>query len=111
MNRKFLSLIALGLISLASCTNNEKPAETSNPFLSDYGTPFETPAFDKIKNEHYLPAFEEGMKQQKAEIDVIVKNRATPDFQNTILAYDKSGELLAHLLSACQLLLLCIRFT
>ena len=94
MNRKFLSMIVLGIITLSSCSNNEKTACTDNPFLSDYGTPFETPAFDKIKNEHYLPAFEEGMKQQKAEIDVIVKNRATPDFQNTILAYDKSGELL-----------------
>ena len=94
MNRKLLSVIALSIMTLASCSNNEKPATQSNPFLSDYGTPFETPAFDKIKNEHYLPAFEEGMKQQKAEIDAIVKNRAVPDFQNTILAYDKSGKLL-----------------
>ncbi len=94
MNRKFLSVIALSIMTLASCTNNEKPAAENNPFFSDYGTPFETPAFDKIKTEHYIPAFEEGMKQQKAEIDVIIKNRAVPDFQNTILAYDKSGELL-----------------
>ena len=94
MNRKFLSVIALSIMTLASCTNNEKPAAENNPFFSDYGTPFETPAFDKIKNEHYIPAFEEGMKQQKAEIDVIIKNRAVPDFQNTILAYEKSGELL-----------------
>ena len=94
MNRKFLSVIALSIMTMASCTNNEKPAAENNPFFSDYGTPFETPAFDKIKNEHYIPAFEEGMKQQKAEIDVIIKNRAVPDFQNTILAYDKSGELL-----------------
>jgi peptidyl-dipeptidase Dcp len=94
MNRKFLSVIALSIMTLASCTNNSKPVATENPFLSDYGTPYEVPAFDKIQSEHYLPAFEEGMKQQKAEIDVIVKNRATPDFQNTILAYDKSGELL-----------------
>ena len=94
MNRKFLSVIALSIMTLASCTNKEKPAAENNPFFSDYGTPFETPTFDKIKNEHYIPAFEEGMKQQKAEIDVIIKNRAVPDFQNTILAYDKSGELL-----------------
>ena len=94
MDRKFLSVIALSIMTLASCTNKEKPAAENNPFFSDYGTPFETPAFDKIKNEHYIPAFEEGMKQQKAEIDVIIKNRAVPDFQNTILAYDKSGELL-----------------
>ena len=94
MNRKFLSVIALSIMTLASCTSNNKPVATENPFLSDYGTPYEVPAFDKIQSEHYLPAFEEGMKQQKAEIDAIVKNRATPDFQNTILAYDKSGVLL-----------------
>lgn len=94
MNRKFLSVIALSIMTLTSCTNNEKPAAENNPFFSDYGTPFETPAFDKIKTEHYIPAFEEGMKQQKAEVDAIIKNRAVPDFQNTILAYDKSGELL-----------------
>lgn len=94
MNRKFLSIIALSIMTLTSCSNNEQATTNSNPFLSDYGTPFETPAFDKIKNEHYLPAFEEAMKQQKLEIDAIVKNRAVPDFQNTILAYDKSGELL-----------------
>ena len=93
MNRKFLSVIALSIMTLASCTNKEQAA-TENPFLSDYGTPYEVPAFDKIKTEHYLPAFEEGMKQQKAEVDFIVKNRAMPDFENTILAYDKSGELL-----------------
>ena len=93
MNRKFLSVIALSIMTLASCTNKEQVA-TENPFLSDYGTPYEVPAFDKIKTEHYLPAFEEGMKQHKAEVDFIIKNRAVPDFQNTILAYDKSGELL-----------------
>ncbi len=93
MNRKFLSVIALSIMTLASCTNKEQVA-TENPFLSEYGTPYEVPAFDKIKTEHYLPAFEEGMKQHKAEVDFIIKNRAVPDFQNTILAYDKSGELL-----------------
>lgn len=94
MNRKFLSVIALSIMTLASCSNKGEQVATENPFLSDYGTPYEVPAFDKIKTEHYLPAFEEGMKQHKAEVDFIIKNRAVPDFQNTILAYDKSGELL-----------------
>ena len=93
MNRRFLSVIALSIMTLASCTNKEQAA-TENPFLSNYGTPYEVPAFDRIKTEHYLPAFEEGMKQHKAEVDFIIKNRAVPDFQNTILAYDKSGALL-----------------
>ena len=50
MNRKFLSVIALSIMTLASCTNKEQVA-TENPFLSDYGTPYEVPAFDKIKTE------------------------------------------------------------
>ncbi|MBL7936749.1 MAG: M3 family metallopeptidase [Bacteroidia bacterium] len=66
----------------------------SNPFLSKFDTPFNTIPFDKIKVEHYLPAFEEGIKQGLAEIDVIVNNSATPDFSNTIEALEKVGPLL-----------------
>ena len=80
----------MSVIGLTSC-NTESCND--NPFFSDFGTPFEAPAFDKIKNEHYMPAFIEGMKQQKAEIEAICANTETPTFENTIWAYDKSGEL------------------
>ena len=80
----------MSIIGLTSC-NTESCND--NPFFSDFGTPFEAPAFDKIKNEHYMPAFIEGMKQQKAEIEAICANTETPTFENTIWAYDKSGEL------------------
>ena len=65
-----------------------------NPFFSDFGTPFEVPAFDRIKSEHFLPAFQEGMKLQTEEIEAIVNNPAPPDFENTIVAKDISGEML-----------------
>ena len=81
----------MSVIGLTSCNSN---GCKENPFFSDYGTYLEAPAFDKIKNEHYLPAFIEGMKQQKTEIEAICNNNETPTFENTIWAYDKSGELL-----------------
>ena len=89
-------MIALSVIILASCTDNGKPqTETvENPFLTEYQTPFKVVPFDKIKTEHYMPAFEAGMKEQLAEIDAIVNNTEEPTFQNTILPYDKSGETL-----------------
>ena len=65
-----------------------------NPFFTEWGTPYEIPDFGKIKTEHYMPAFEEGMKQQTAEIDAIVNNPEAPTFENTIEAYEYSGELL-----------------
>ena len=66
----------------------------SNPFFSKFDTPFGVPPFDKIKNEHYLPAFEKGIAEHDAEIAAIIANPETPNFQNTVQAYDRSGELL-----------------
>jgi Zn-dependent oligopeptidases len=97
MNKKILHVITLSLITLASCTSTSEKQENvanGNPLLTEFTTTFQVPPFDQIKNEHYLPAFEEGMKQQKAEIDAIVNNAETPTFENTILAFDKSGEIL-----------------
>lgn len=107
MNKKFITVITLSIITLVSCTTSEKPAE-KNPFLSEFETPFQVPPFDKIKNEHYLSAFNEGMKQQKAEIDVIVNNTASPDFDNTILAFDKSGKIISRTASVFFNLMECI---
>ncbi len=72
-----------------------QPKQTAdNPFFSDYTTPFGVPPFDKITNDHYLPAFTEGMKQHAAEIEAIANNPETPTFENTIVAMDKGGKLL-----------------
>ena len=70
-----------------------------NPFFETYTTPYEVPPFDKILNAHYLPAFQEGMKQQNAEIEAIVAATETPGFVNTIEALDRSGELLTKVSS------------
>jgi peptidyl-dipeptidase Dcp len=66
-----------------------------NPFFSKFGTPFETPAFDKIKNEHYLPAFKAGIEQDSLEIAAIANNPADPTFENTLEALDRTGVLLS----------------
>lgn len=68
--------------------------QAQNPFLQEYNTLHGAVPFDKIKTGHYEPAFMEAIKQHSAEIDHIIKNTATPDFDNTIREYEKSGELL-----------------
>ena len=88
-------MIALSVIVMASCGHTEKQeAPAPNPFLTEYQTPFKVVPFDQIKFEHYMPAFEAGMKEQLEEIDAIVNNPETPTFENTILPFDKSGETL-----------------
>ena len=97
MSKKIFHVITLSIITLASCTSTPKEpkADTSaNPFLTEYTTPFQVPPFDQIKNEHYMPAFEAGIAEQQAEIEAIVNKEETPTFENTILPFDKSGEIL-----------------
>lgn len=67
----------------------------SNPFFGTFKTPHQTYPFNEIKLEHFMPAFEKGMEQHKAEIDAIVNNPKEATFENTIAAYEKSGELLS----------------
>jgi len=69
-------------------------AKTDNPFFETYKNKYGAPPFDKIKIEHYMPAFTEGIKQDQTEIDAIATNKKTPTFDNTIAAMDYSGELL-----------------
>lgn len=78
------------------CACGQQAADTSNPFLSEFGTPYGTPDFDRIKVEHYEPAFLKGIKQQNEEIKAIVENPDEPSFENTIVALDNSGEILAR---------------
>jgi peptidyl-dipeptidase Dcp len=67
---------------------------SDNPFFVEWKTPFQTPPFDLIKTEHFMPAFLEGMKLQKAEVENIVNNPKEPTFQNTIEAMENTGRLL-----------------
>jgi len=87
MTRKLIiASAALALIS--GCSNME------NPFLRESSAPFGAPEFDKIRNEHYLPAFEQGIAEAKAEIDAIVANTDEPTFENTIEAMEYAGQTL-----------------
>lgn len=89
--------VALVLFSCKKSKNNSQTTETSdNPFFSEYQTPFNVPPFDKIKHEHFKPAYEEAIKRQQEEIDEIVNNTDDPTFENTIVAYDNTGIMLSE---------------
>ena len=90
MKKSIYLFLILGLISM-SCTN-----KVSNPFLVEWNAPFQTPPFDKIKTEHYVPAFKEGIKLHNDEIKKIADNKDAPSFQNTIEALDYSGKILTR---------------
>ena len=74
---------------MAACSSPERV----NPFFEEWDTPYGTPPFSKILTSDYLPAIEEGLAQQKADIAAIIANPEEPTFENTIAAYDRpSGE-------------------
>ncbi len=87
--RKFLLLSIMAGTLLYSCSSAD-----SNPLLTDWNTPFGIPPFEEVSIEHYKPAYLEAMDQHKSEIEAIIRNEEVPGFQNTIVAYDKSGSLL-----------------
>lgn len=92
MKHSIVLLIVAGMIT--SCAEKTKTPSVMNPFYQKYDTPYEVPPFDKIVASHYLPAFREGMKQHNAEVEKITGNTEKPDFQNTIEALERSGDLL-----------------
>lgn len=88
-------MIALGGLTLAASGANKKTAvKHKNPFLEAYDTPYGIPPFEKITYDDYLPAIKAGVEQQNEQIHGIVVNRARPDFDNTVLALDMSGEII-----------------
>ncbi|SKC04808.1 peptidyl-dipeptidase Dcp [Sphingobacterium nematocida] len=78
------------------CNNEEKMTNSDNPLLAAYDTPFNVPPFDKIKDVHFRPAFEEALKKHNLEIDSIVNNTEEPNFINTIVALENAGSLLGN---------------
>ncbi len=108
MSRTVVLAAAISL-ALAACSGKEsttpvstdtpaaagQPAEAStNPFMTASSLPFQAPAFDKIKDSDYLPAFEEGMRQHLAEIKQITDNTQPATFDNTLLPMEQSGAIL-----------------
>lgn len=92
MKKFFLVLLSLGFL-LTACQQEQKP---ENPFFTEFNTPYGVPPFDRIDDEHYLPAFEEAIARHEADIEAIVANTEAPTFENTIVAYDRSGEMLSR---------------
>lgn len=66
---------------------------TSNPLLAPWETPYGLPPFASVRAEHFAPAFEVALQQQRAEVDAIAANPAPPDFENTVAAFDRCGRL------------------
>ncbi|MGC8535880.1 MAG: M3 family metallopeptidase [Rhizomicrobium sp.] len=89
-----LSLAALLMLGASVSLSTPAAAAATNPFAQPSPLPFQAPDFSKIKDSDYLPAFEEGMKRQRAEIVSIANNPAPPTFENTLVAMEKSGRML-----------------
>lgn len=90
--KKILIIAGMCLALITSC-------KMENPLLTESPLPFGAPQFDKIQNEHYLPAFKAALEEAKAEIDAIVANPDEPDFVNTIEAMEYSGRTLNNIAS------------
>jgi peptidyl-dipeptidase Dcp len=96
--KKFLIFFVISAFAsavLISCKDQPK-TDTSNPFFTDYNTPFNLPPFERIMANHYMPAFEKGMNDKRKEIEELVAKKEKPNFENTIEAYDAAGDLLAR---------------
>ena len=91
--KPFLILLTIGNMFSMDAQEKKQPM---NPFFQTYDTPFNVPAFDKIKNEHFKPAILEGIKRHQDEINLIAGNHEVPTFENTILAMENAGELLSE---------------
>ena len=96
LNKTFLTLgLAAALLQMpASSFAQNAGGSRQNPLLQKSSLPFGAPDFSKIQESDYLPAFEAGIKEQRANIQKIISNKKKPTFQNTILAYENSGMLL-----------------
>ncbi|MBW6500881.1 MAG: M3 family metallopeptidase [Bacteroidales bacterium] len=86
-----LILILISAVMISSC---ERTTKSDNPLLNKFKTPFEVPPFDKIRAEHFMPAYLQGFEEQMTKVNEIINNQAEPTFENTIKALEYSGELL-----------------
>jgi len=84
--KKSICLFALTVLTVGCGVQQE------NPLLREWEAPFETPPFDEIKNEHFMPAFLDAMEAEKAEVDAIADSDEEPTFKNTLEALEESGE-------------------
>lgn len=88
-------LATIGALTLLGSSVGATTAQgAENPFFKEWNTPFGVPPFNAITNDHYMPAFDEGMRLEKLEIDAIVNNKQAANFENTIVAYTGTGKFL-----------------
>ncbi|MDE3155695.1 MAG: dipeptidyl carboxypeptidase II, partial [Acidobacteriota bacterium] len=93
----FAACVLAALAAPAAATGGQaKPAKRANPLMKPSTLPFQAPEFDKIKDSDFQPAFEAGIREQRAEILKIADNPAPPTFENTIVALERSGQLLSR---------------
>ncbi|MDR0732654.1 MAG: M3 family metallopeptidase [Dysgonamonadaceae bacterium] len=99
--KKYLFILGLMLMSYSACKQNAKSNkfDSSNPFASEFIDSRGLPPFDLIKAEHYRPAFLAGIEQHAAEVEAIANQSEAPDFENTVVALDESGQLLNRVAS------------
>jgi peptidyl-dipeptidase Dcp len=88
-----LLLIFIGILIMA-CSN-----QNNNPFFNEWDTPFQVPPFDQIEEAHYMPAFMEGLEREIDEIDNIINNSDSLTFENTIEAFEATGQFLSRVSS------------
>ena len=91
----FIVLLILTSCNMQNSSSNQPATPgTENPLLTESTLPYQTIPFDKIKEEDFIPALEQGMREEMVEIDSIADNPAVPAFENTFVALEKSGQLL-----------------
>lgn len=92
---KKLTLIFISAtFAFFSCTNQNDMDQKENPLLAEFDTPFQVPPFDLIDTTHFIPAFKAGIKEQKAQIEAIINNPKEPTFENVIVPFDQTGDIL-----------------
>src|SRR5213595_4354418 len=89
-----LCFFACVLVNAAQITAMFAADLKDNPLMTESALPYHYPAFDKLKDEHFIPAIEAGMRDQLKEIEPIANNSEKPTFDNTIIALERTGRLL-----------------
>lgn len=104
--KKLLWMSLFGTFAFIGCNqndtaseNNQNQTDMNNPLLSEWNTPFQTPPFSQIKEEHYVPAFKAAIKEQEENISKITSNTEAATFENTIVALENSGKTLERVAS------------
>ena len=109
-NLFIMSLVVATAVLGGACKKKtaENPELANNPFMKEWDTPYGVPPFDQIKTTDYLPAIQEGIRQQQEKIQTICDNSEEPTFGNTIIPYEYSGELLTKVASVFMNLAECM---